>query len=165
MSKKKKKKKKWRKIPLPKSCYTYPKMMKLGTIILYLKMIQKIHKSRDISLDLCWHQHLSLKICNFCYIRKWRSNFVLKHFLNLFDFYWVFKGCFNQHDCNFDNFSKNSYSSCPKIKVFWKKDYDFIISVHNNTNWRYLRGDFFEGWSWFKFNKLGLVLGMALNLS
>ena len=30
-----------------------------------------------------------------------------------------------------------------------------------NTSW-FLKSDFFEGWSWLKFNNLGLVLGMAL---
>ena len=32
--------------PLPKICHTYPTMMKLGTIIAYLKKSQKIYKSR-----------------------------------------------------------------------------------------------------------------------
>ena len=40
----------------PKICHTYPTMMKLGTIIPYLK-IQKINKSRDTILEFCWHQH------------------------------------------------------------------------------------------------------------
>ena len=30
--------------PLPKICLTYPTMMKLGTVIPYLKKIQKIDK-------------------------------------------------------------------------------------------------------------------------
>ena len=33
-----------KKIPFPEICYTYPTMMKLGTIILYLKKIQKTYK-------------------------------------------------------------------------------------------------------------------------
>ena len=75
-----------------------------------------------------------------------------------------------------------------KIKVFWKKNYDVMIFVHNVTN-KVLSRDsnyivdgvmrlkfddsnifrreviinsFFEGWYWLKFNKLGLALGMAL---
>ena len=30
--------------PLPKICHTYPTMMKLGTIILYIERIQKIYE-------------------------------------------------------------------------------------------------------------------------
>ena len=33
--------------PLPKNCHTYPTMMKLGTVIPYLKKIPKIFESRD----------------------------------------------------------------------------------------------------------------------
>ena len=36
-----------RKAPLPKICHTYPKMVKLSTVIPYLKKIQKIYESCD----------------------------------------------------------------------------------------------------------------------
>ena len=39
--------------PLPKICRTYPKMMKLDTVIPYLKKIQKIYESRDTPLEFC----------------------------------------------------------------------------------------------------------------
>ena len=32
-------------------CYTYPTMMKLGTIIPYLKKIQKLYELRDTSME------------------------------------------------------------------------------------------------------------------
>ena len=35
-----------KKSPLPKICHTYPKMMKLATVIPYLKKIQKIYESQ-----------------------------------------------------------------------------------------------------------------------
>ena len=38
------------KAPLPKIYHTYPATMKLGKVIAYLKMIQKIYESRDTSL-------------------------------------------------------------------------------------------------------------------
>ena len=41
--------------PLSKICHTYPTLMKLGTVIPYLKKIQKIHKSCDTPLEFCWH--------------------------------------------------------------------------------------------------------------
>ena len=39
-----------RPLPLPKICHAYPAMMKLSTIISYLKQIQKIYESRDTPL-------------------------------------------------------------------------------------------------------------------
>ena len=36
---------------LPKICQTYPTMMKLGTVIPYLKKIRKIYESRDTPLE------------------------------------------------------------------------------------------------------------------
>ena len=39
--------------PLPKIRHTYPTMMKLGTVIPYLKKIQKMYKSRDKSFEFC----------------------------------------------------------------------------------------------------------------
>ena len=46
----------WRggkKAPLPKICHTYPTMMKLGTVIPYLKKIEKLYESRDTPLEFC----------------------------------------------------------------------------------------------------------------
>ena len=37
--------------PLPKIYHTYPTMMKLGTVIPYLRKIKKTYKSRDTSLE------------------------------------------------------------------------------------------------------------------
>ena len=42
-----------KKTPLPKICHTYPKMMKLGTVIPYPEKIQKIYESRDTPLEFC----------------------------------------------------------------------------------------------------------------
>ena len=43
--------------PLPKIPHTYPTMMKLDTVIPYLRKIQKVYKSRGTSLEFCLHQH------------------------------------------------------------------------------------------------------------
>ena len=37
----------------PKICHTYPTMMILGTVIPFLKKIQKIYESRDRSHESC----------------------------------------------------------------------------------------------------------------
>ena len=39
--------------PLPKICYRYPTMMKLGKVIPYLKKIKKIYKSHDTPPGFC----------------------------------------------------------------------------------------------------------------
>ena len=43
--------------PLSKICHTYPTMTELGTVIPYLRKIQKMFKLRDTFLDSCRYQH------------------------------------------------------------------------------------------------------------
>ena len=50
----------------------YPTIMKRDTVIPYLRKTQKMYKSRDTSLEFCWHQHFSPEISKFCYIKKYR---------------------------------------------------------------------------------------------
>ena len=118
-----------KKAPLPKICHTYPTMMKLGTVIPYLKKIQKIYESCDTPLDFCWHQH-HRQSANFAISRNTDIDCVLI-ISNSFKFYWVFKDCFNKHGYNFDDASKKGLR---KIKIFWKKGYDVIVSVNGITN-------------------------------
>ena len=61
-----------KKSPLSKICHTYLTMMKLGTVIPYLKKIQKTYKSSGASLESCRYKYFSPKINNFCYINKYR---------------------------------------------------------------------------------------------
>ena len=42
--------------PAPKICHTYPRIMKLSTIVPCIKKIQKIYRSRDTPHELYWHQ-------------------------------------------------------------------------------------------------------------
>ena len=49
---------------LLKICHTYSTMMKLGTVIHYLKKIQKLFKSCDTLLNVFWHQHFLPEIKN-----------------------------------------------------------------------------------------------------
>ena len=42
-----------KKTPLSKICHTYPTIMKLGTVIPYLKKIQKTYESRYMPLEFC----------------------------------------------------------------------------------------------------------------
>ena len=43
---------------LPKICYAYPTMMKLGTVIPYLKKIQKLYEFCDTPLEAFFHRKL-----------------------------------------------------------------------------------------------------------
>ena len=56
---------------LPKSCHTYLKMMKLATVIPYLKKITKINELRETNL-LSDISIFAQKISKFCYIKKYR---------------------------------------------------------------------------------------------
>ena len=60
---------------LPKICYTFLAMMKLGTVIPYLKKIQKIYESRDTPLCSADMSIFSPEISKFCYIKKCRYRF------------------------------------------------------------------------------------------
>ena len=66
------------KSPISKICHTYPTTMKLGTVIPYLKKIQKICKSRDTPSEFCWCHHFFIgnqKILLYQEIRKYRMHF------------------------------------------------------------------------------------------
>ena len=71
-----------KKTPFLKSATPYLTMMKLDTVVPYLKKINKIFKSRDIPHELCLHQHFSPGISNFCYIKKYlyiERDYILIH--------------------------------------------------------------------------------------
>ena len=55
----------------PKIRHTYPTMMKLGTVIPYLRKIKKIYKSPDTFLDSCRHRHFLPEISKFCHIKNY----------------------------------------------------------------------------------------------
>ena len=94
------------------AAHTYPTILKLGTVTPYLSNIRKRYKSRDTALEFCWQDLIS----------------------NSFKIFWAFEGCFNKYGCNFDDVSKLGTLGLLKIKVFWNKGYDVIISVHDVTN-------------------------------
>ena len=57
---------------LPKICHTYPTMMKLGTVILYLKKIEKYMNHVTHPLTLADISIFSPEISQFCYFKKYR---------------------------------------------------------------------------------------------
>ena len=58
--------------PSLKICHTFPTMMKLGTVIPYLKKIQKIYESRETLPDPTNINIFSPEISKICYINKYR---------------------------------------------------------------------------------------------
>ena len=122
---------------LPKTCHTYPTIMKLATVIPYLKKIQTIYESSDTPLEFCWHKHFhwkSAKSANFAITRNTDTDCIRYIISNYFISSWVFKDCFNKYGYNFDNVCKMATLGLLKIKLFWNKGYDIIISVHDVTN-------------------------------
>ena len=80
----------WRgakKATLPKICHTYPTIMKLGTVIPYLKKFQKLYESRDTPLSCADISIFLPEISKFCYIKKYRYRFHLDtYFLTVLTF-------------------------------------------------------------------------------
>ena len=61
-----------KKAPFPKTCHTYPAMIKLGTVIPYLKKIQKYINHVTHPLSSADISIFSPEITRFCYIKKYR---------------------------------------------------------------------------------------------
>ena len=66
--------------PLLKICHTYPIMIKLVTVVSYLKKIPKIYKSRDIPLSSADTSILSPEIKS-SYIKKCRYRMHFNNYL------------------------------------------------------------------------------------
>ena len=119
-----------KKAPLPKICHRYPAMMKLGTVIPYLKKIQKIYESRDAAPEFCLHQHFSLEISKFCYIKKYRNRL---HFDTEFLSLLTFLESLNIFLINLLIIlmmsAKMVTPGLVEIRVFWNKCYEVINAV------------------------------------
>ena len=106
--------------------------MKIGTVIPYLKKIQKMYEPRDTLLDFCWHQHFSPVISKFCYIKKYIVFLCI--ISNSFNFFWVFKDCLINMVAILMMSAKMASLGLVKIKVLWTKVYDVIIYFHEISN-------------------------------
>ena len=106
--------------PLPKICHTYPSMVKLGTVIPYLKKIQKLYKSCDTPTEFCWYQHLFTG--NQQVLQYQEIQIPFRYIIsNSSNFSWVFKDCFDKHCHNRDDVSKNGQCRSFKNNFFLKK--------------------------------------------
>ena len=92
--------------PLHKICHTYPTMIKLSTVIPYLKKVQKIYESHDTPLEFCWHQHIFTRYRQILLYQERQIQIAIWYIIsNYFNFFWVFKDCLNKHGYNFDDVS------------------------------------------------------------
>ena len=117
---------------LAKIFHRYPTMMKLGTVIPYLKKTQKIYESRETTPDLCWHQHFFTGIRHTLLCQEIQRNTDLN--------------CILIH--NFEVFSlfllnlviilmmsaKMATQNLHKLTVFWNEGYGVLNSVDDVIN-------------------------------
>ena len=125
---------------LPKICHTYSTMMKLGTVLPYLKKIQKIYKSYGTPHEFCWYVRKSPEISNFSCIKKYRYRLY-------FNAYVLFLLTFLslvliQIVAILMMSAILATLEFLKIKVFWNKGYE----VNNFCPWRYQQNFI----TWFK---------------
>ena len=121
-----------KKAPLPKICHTYPTVMKLGTVISYLKKIQKCfnHVTHPLSFA---DSIFSPEISKFCYIKKYRYGLRFHtNFLILLTFFESLKIFLIQMVTIMMMPAEMATLGLLKIMVFWNKDYDVIISVQTS---------------------------------
>ena len=96
---------------LPKTCHTYPTIIKLDTVIPYLRKTKKVYKSRDTSLEFCWHLHFFTRNQQIWLHQEIQVQIGFWYIIyNYFNFSWALKKFFNKHGYNFDDISKNGYS-------------------------------------------------------
>ena len=86
-------------------------MIKFGTVLPYLKKIQKIYESHDTPNELCWHQYFFTGTQQILLYREIQIQIEFWYIIsNSFNFSWVFKEFFNKHGYNFDDVNKNGNS-------------------------------------------------------
>ena len=109
-------------------------MMKLCTVISYLKKIQKIHESRDTSHESYWHQQFFTGNQQILLYQEYmyRLHFDTK-FLILLTFLELSKIVLTKKVTILMISAKMATPDLLKIMAFWNKGYDVIIYAHEVT--------------------------------
>ena len=95
-----------KKAPVPKTCHTYPTMMKLGSYTLH-----KEDPKKDMNYVLLTSAFVHQKSSNFAISINTDIGCILVHnFYSSFNFFWIFTDWFNKYRYDFDDVSKNGYS-------------------------------------------------------
>ena len=119
---------------LLKICHTYPTMMKLGTVIPYLKKIQKTHKSHDTPLESADISIFHRKSADFSVSRNTDIDCILKQFLTLSTVFEPLKIVLINMVTILMMSAKIATLGLLEIWVFWNKGYDVIIFAHIVTS-------------------------------
>ena len=121
--------------PIPKICHTYPAMMKVGTVIPYLKKIQKIFQSRDTSPEFCWHQYFFTINQKILLYQEIQIQIAFWYIIsNSFNFSWVFKDFLMNLVIILIMSTKMATPGLLKTTVIWNKSYDVTVPVDDVTN-------------------------------
>ena len=113
---------------------THPAMMKLGTSIPYLKKTQRIYELRDTPPWVLLTAFFHPKSANIAISRNADLDCILVHISNSFTFFESLKTVLINIVTVLMMSPKMAIVGLLKIKVFWNKGYDVIISVHDVTN-------------------------------
>ena len=120
---------------LPEICFSDLTLGKLGTVIPYLKKIQKISKSRAAPLEFCWHQHFLAR--NYQFLLFWEIHIKIPFwniFYNSFGFNWI-QGCFNHYGSIFMMSAKLASQVSLKISCFEIRIMaSTFLSITSSTN-------------------------------
>ena len=120
-----------KKVPLPNICHTYPAMMKLGSVILYLKKIHKTYRSRDTPWVLLASAIFHWKSATFVIPRNTDIDYILIILSNILV---SFKAVLINMVAIFMMSVKLATLSLSKIKLFYNKGHDVIIFTHDVTS-------------------------------
>ena len=136
-------------------CHTYLTMMKPGTVIVYLKKIQKIYRSRGTPPDFCWHQHFftgNQQIFLYQETQIWAA-FWLQILLAFLE---SLKICLINMVTILLMSAKMATPDLLKITKFWNEGYDVIISVDEVINKILSRDSNFIAFMWPKFGNCSI---------
>ena len=115
-------------------------MMKLSTVIPYLKKIQIIYESREAPLEFCLCQHFFTENQQILLYQEIQIQIAFWYIIsNSFKFYWVLKIVLINMVTVLMMSAKMTTPGLRIIKVLWKKGYDVMISVNDVTNKTLLR--------------------------
>ena len=121
-----------KKASLPKIWHKYPTMIRLDTVVPYLKKIQKIYKSRDIHSELCWHQHFFTGNQQIILYQEIQIKIAFSYIIsNLLTFFESLKISLIQMVTILLMSAKMATLGLLKLKAFKNKGYNVIISVYD----------------------------------
>ena len=121
--------------PLPEICHTYLTTMKLGTVIHYLKKIQKMYESRDTHIEFCWHQRFFIRNQQILLYQEIQIQIAFWYIIsNSFNFFESLKIVLIKMVTILMMSAKLAAVALLKLRVCWNEGYDVIISVNDVTN-------------------------------